>query len=258
MRPLSSETLFERKRLVYSAFVPAILVVILWLVKVIEVSMDFDFSFLGVFPREIKGLPGIVLCPFIHGDFWHLFSNSVPFFFLLSGIFYFFPRVAFRVLLLIWLLTGFYVWLGGRTAFHIGASGLVYGFAAFLFTSGIIARDNRMLALTLVITFLYGNMIWGVFPIWKKVSWESHLLGMFTGVVLAFVYRDSGPKKQVYEWELDEDEPDEGNERAEYQPSDADPRQLKSNIGNETTVINYHWTPGTDGNKLRDDKSKAD
>ncbi len=98
------------------------------------------------------------------------------------------------------------VWLWGREAWHIGASGLVYGLASFLFFSGIIRKYFRLIALSLLIVFIYGSMVWGLFPgVYKDVSWESHMLGFVSGVILAICYRKEGPQPPVYEW-MDEDE----------------------------------------------------
>jgi membrane associated rhomboid family serine protease len=99
------------------------------------------------------------------------------------------------------------VWLAGRDAWHIGASGLIYGLASFLFFSGIIRKYFRLVALSLLIVFLYGSMVWGIFPnIYKNVSWESHMLGFISGIILAVAYRKEGPQEPVYEWMEEEEE----------------------------------------------------
>lgn len=211
-----NESTFYRKKLLLSIFIPAMLVFALWLVKVIEILFDLDLTKGGIYPLTLKGLPGIFLSPFIHSDFNHLFNNSLPLFFLMTALFYFYSEIAVRVTLWTWFLTGLLVWLAGRDAWHIGASGLVYGFASFLFFSGIIRRYYRLIALSLLIVFLYGSMVWGLFPgIYRNVSWESHMLGFISGIVLAIGYRKEGPQEPVYEW-MDEPEneeplPDEQN-----------------------------------------------
>jgi membrane associated rhomboid family serine protease len=123
-----------------------------------------------------------------------------------TGTVYFYRSLSYRVFIIIWLVSGLCVWLGGRPNYHIGASGIVYGLAAFLFVSGAIRRDTRLAAISFVIVFLYGGLIWGVLPIWPAISWEGHLFGGLTGVVCAFIYRNDGPKRKVYLWELDLDE----------------------------------------------------
>jgi membrane associated rhomboid family serine protease len=121
-------------------------------------------------------------------------------------VFYFYSEVAVKVLFWTYLLTGFFVWIAGREAWHIGASGLVYGLASFLFFSGIIRRYYRLIALSLLIVFLYGSMVWGMLPdLYKNVSWESHMLGFISGIILSVWYRNEGPQRPVYDW-LDEED----------------------------------------------------
>lgn len=209
---LKKEGAFYRKKLLLSMIIPGIFVLIMWLVKLIEILFETDFSRFGIYPLTFKGLPGILFSPFIHADFTHLFSNTVPLFFLSLALFYFYSEVAFEVFVWTYFLTGFLVWTGGREAWHIGASGVVYGLASFLFFSGIIRRYFRLIALSLLIVFLYGSMVWGLFPgVYKNVSWESHMLGFFSGVVLAVLYRNQGPQKPIYEW-MEEEESSEGEE----------------------------------------------
>jgi len=206
------EGAFYKKKLLLSMFIPGIFVFLMWLVKIIEVLFETDFSFLGIYPLEAKGLPGIILSPLIHENFKHLFDNSLPLFFLATAVFYFYSEVALKVFFWNYLLTGFFVWLTGREAYHIGASGLVYGLASFLFFSGIIRRYFRLTALSLLIVFLYGSMVWGMLPeFYKNVSWESHMLGFVSGIILSVWFRNQGPQRPVYEW-MDEDEVEESGE----------------------------------------------
>jgi membrane associated rhomboid family serine protease len=203
---LSAEGAFYRKKLFLSSIIPGMFIVLMWLVKIVEVLFELDFSGFGIYPLKASGLPGIILSPFIHADFNHLFNNSLPLFFLTIALFYFYSEVSLKVFIWTYFLTGLLVWIAGRDAWHIGASGLVYGLASFLFFSGIIRRYFRLIALSLLVVFLYGSMVWGIFPgIYKNVSWESHMLGFFSGVVLSVWYRNEGPQQPKYEW-MDEDE----------------------------------------------------
>mgnify|MGYP001287842334 CR=1 FL=1 len=203
-----SEEAFYRKKMLLAMIIPGIFITLMWLVKITEVLLEFNLSDMGIYPLTVKGLAGIIFSPFIHSDFNHLFNNSLPLFFLATALFYFYSEVALKVFLWSWFLTGLLVWFAGREAWHIGASGLVYGLASFLFFSGIIRRHFRLIALSLLIVFLYGSMVWGIFPgVYKNVSWESHMLGFFSGLLLALLFRKEGPQQPVYEW-LDED----GNE----------------------------------------------
>ena len=215
-----TEGKFYRKKLLLSLIIPGTFIFFMWMVKIIEVLFDANFSNYGIYPLSLRGLPGIIFSPFIHADFKHLFNNSLPLLFLSLALFYFYSEIALKVFLWTYLLTGILVWFGGRNAWHIGASGIVYGLASFLFFSGIIRKYFRLIALSLLIVFLYGQMVWGIFPgIYKNVSWESHMLGFFSGIVLAVWYRKEGPQMPVYEWmeenqgaeEKDETEKDDSN-----------------------------------------------
>jgi membrane associated rhomboid family serine protease len=207
-----NEVAFYRKKMLLSMIVPGFLVLIMWLVKIVEVLFELDFTTLGIWPLSLKGIPGIITSPFIHSDFRHLFNNSLPLFFLATALFYFYSDIAIKVSAWTWLITGISVWLAGRSAWHIGASGLVYGMASFLFFSGIIRKYFRLIALSLLIVFLYGSMVWGIFPgIYVNVSWEAHMLGFISGIILAIYYRNEGPREPVYDW-MEEDALDEAEE----------------------------------------------
>lgn len=224
----------DKKVFFYSLILPSFFVLILWLIAISEAMLDFKLSHLGVYPRTLKGLPGIVLMPFIHADFKHLFSNSVPLLVMGTGILYFYRSLGYRVFLIIWIASGICLWFGGRPSFHIGASGIVYGLASFLFFSGVIRRDVRLSAISLVIVFLYGGMIWGVFPIWPSISWEGHLFGGISGFACALAYRKHGPKRKVYIWEIEE----EDNENDELNGA-------KGQSGEESTntTMDYRHNP---------------
>jgi len=205
----------EEKKMIRSMVFPFIMVLLMWAVMLIEVIGKYDFSFLGIYPLRWQGLPGIITTPFVHGDFSHLIANSVPLIILGSALFYFYKDIAWRILLVIWLFSGFWVWVAARPAFHIGASGIVYGLAAFILVSGIIRKHTGLMALALVVVFLYGSLIWGIFPEFfpeKNISWEAHLFGLVAGVLLAFYYRKEGPQRKIYEWELEEEEEETGRQ----------------------------------------------
>jgi membrane associated rhomboid family serine protease len=204
----------DEKRLLRSMVFPFLLVFIMWAVRIVETVGGYDFAFLGIYPLKWQGLIGIITTPFIHSGFSHLAANSVPMIVLGSALFYFYKDIAFRILIMIWIFTGFWVWVGGRESYHIGASGIVYGLAAFILVSGIIRRHTGLMAMALVVVFLYGSLIWGIFPEFfphENISWESHLFGLIAGISLAIFYRKEGPQSKKYSWELEEEE-DEGNE----------------------------------------------
>ena len=203
---------FEKKRLGYSLIFPLAFLLSLWLIWFVEITLDLDFSYMGIFPRKISGLKGIIFSPFIHADIKHLFNNSVPLLVLTTAIFYFYSSLAFRIFFLSWFMVGIWVWFGGREAYHIGASGLIYGFAAFLFISGVIRNYIPLLAISMLVVFLYGSLIWGIFPIQPHISYESHMLGAISGIVLAIHYRKYGPQRPKYRWEEEEEEEEEETE----------------------------------------------
>lgn len=202
--PFDQET--EKKIFKYSLLIPGLIVGLLWLVKVTENVLNLDLTSFGILPLSIKGLPGIILSPFIHSSYDHLLSNSVPFLILLSALLYFYRRLAYRIFFLIYILSGICVWLGGRESWHIGASGIVYGLASFLFFSGVFRKDANLLTIGIIVVFLYGSMFWGIFPIIPGISWESHLWGAASGLLLAFYYRHQGPARPVSSWENEPDE----------------------------------------------------
>jgi membrane associated rhomboid family serine protease len=205
----------EEKKILHSLFIPTIFLVLMWLVKVAEWTFAIRLSFLGIHPLHADGLPGIFLSPFIHGDWKHLAANSVPIIVLGSALYLFYRPIATKVLILIILLTGIWVWLGARENYHIGASGVIYGLSSFLLLSGIIRKESRLMALSLIVVFLYGSMIWGIFPELfpeKNISWEGHLSGLIAGVVLAVFYRREGPQRKRYSWEFEEDHEEQAHE----------------------------------------------
>jgi len=202
-----SREMFRRK-IALSVLLPVIFICLLWIIRFIEHEFGISLSNLGIYPRKILGLPGIILSPFIHENIQHLYNNSLPLLILGSAIFYFYSEVALKVILYSWIITGILVWISGRSSWHIGASGLVYSFSAFLFVSGLIRRYFRLLALSLLVVFLYGSMVWGMFPFVDiHISWEAHMMGAFSGVVMAFWYRKQGPQKPPEpEWLQEEDD----------------------------------------------------
>ncbi|WP_321515569.1 rhomboid family intramembrane serine protease [Marinifilum fragile] len=186
---------FEQLKLKHSLIFPLAFLILIWAIKIFEWGLGLNFAHLGVFPLHVKGLLGIVTSPLIHGDFQHLMANSVPFLVLSWGIFYFYRPLSYQIFILCYLTTNILVWIGAREAYHIGASGLVYSFASFLFFSGIFRNYYRLIAISFIVVFLYGGLFWGVFPILNDVSWEGHLFGAISGLTYALAYRNKGPQK---------------------------------------------------------------
>lgn len=183
---------------------PMFFVLLMWVVFWFEVRFGFDFTPYGILPRTISGIIGILFSPFIHSGFSHIANNSIPVLVLSSGLFYFYRPVAWRVLALILVLGGIGTWAIGREAYHIGASGMVYGLASFLFFKGIWSGYYRLTAFSLVVVFLYGSLVWGTMPIDPGMSWEGHLMGFISGALLAFIIRSKIEKPKKYDWEKED------------------------------------------------------
>ena len=213
-RPQQQELSLESaKDLFFRSFFRSIIIVaVLWVAFLLNDIFGLRWNDYGLIPRNVNGLLGIFTMPFLHGDYAHLFSNSVPLLVLLFSIFYFFPKKAILMLIMIWFMTGVLTWVIGTEGVHIGASGVVYALAFFLVTISILKQETKLMAYSLIIIFLYGSIVWGFFPQLfpdKHISWEGHLSGAITGITLAFFYRNEGPVKKVYfEDEVDEVEED--------------------------------------------------
>ncbi len=176
-------------RVIHALRFPGVFILSLWTIHTLIVVSGMKVSYLGVFPRKLYGLPGIVMAPLLHGDWQHLISNTVPLAALTIIIFLFFRRVAVKSFLLIYILTGLAVWLFARPVFHIGASGVVYGLVAFVFWSGIFRRSLQSIVLSLIILIMYSGYFLGVVPGEQGISWESHLYGAMSGILVSWLYR---------------------------------------------------------------------
>lgn len=180
--------------------IPLLFVFTIWLVYLVEIKFGWNFNKFGVFPRNFSGLKGVLCSPFIHSDTKHLFNNSVPLFVLSACLFYFYKEVAIKVLLFGGIITGLLTWLIARESYHIGASGIVYLLFSFVLFSGIIKKNYRLVAVSFITIFLYGSMVWYVLPIKEGMSWEGHLSGLITGIVLALLYKNEGIIKERFEF----------------------------------------------------------
>lgn len=195
----------KTKNLFKILFVPMMFLLIMWTTHLFQFVFNISFIKLGVLPKTYIGLKGIFLSPFIHKDWSHLINNSYPILVLGTLLFYSYKKIAYRIFFLLFIFSGVLLWMMGRQSFHIGASGIIYSLASFLFFSGIIRKNPPLTAISLVVLFLYGSMIWGLFPINKFSSWEGHLSGFITGLVISILFREDGPKRKKYQWEIDEE-----------------------------------------------------
>jgi membrane associated rhomboid family serine protease len=204
----------DSERLAYAFVLSGAFAIGLWLVKIFESVTGFDTIEYGVYPRTLGGLLGILTAPLIHGTPAHLLSNTLPIVVLGTALLYGYPKSARIVIPVLFLGSGLGVWLIGRESYHVGASGLSFGMMFFVFTIGVLRWDRRAIGLAMGVFFLYGGMVWGVFPGDPQVSYESHLSGAILGVALAFLLRrrDAPPPPKRYSWE--DEGPEEAPEKA--------------------------------------------
>jgi membrane associated rhomboid family serine protease len=165
---------------------PIRFVFFMWLVYTLEMYLHLDFGVLGIKPRTLEGLIGILAAPLIHGNLNHLISNTLPVLALNFALYFFYPRIADQVFLQCYFFTNFFVWLLGRPFYHIGASGLVYGLAFFLIALGLFRRDIKSIIISVSVIGIYGGLIYGLTWINDQISWESHLMGAVVGIGSAY------------------------------------------------------------------------
>lgn len=198
----------ERKKIYYALFFPVTISFIIVIVFLFEKSMRVDFGSMGVFPGDVSTLWHVFTMPFIHSGWLHLFNNILSFLILAGCLYYFYGNIANRVLIFSLLVSGVLLWVIGREAWHIGLSGIIYALSFFLFFSGIFRKYIPLVAISLIIVFLYGSNVWHLFP-WQDndpISWEGHLSGAVSGVLLAVIYRKKGPQKPIVIWDDDDDD----------------------------------------------------
>ena len=192
----------QRNYLIF--ILPFLFILIMIVVELIEHNYAIRLAKYGIYPRTLEGLKGVLFSPFIHGDWKHLINNAFPFFVLTATLGFFYKGIAKEVFFWSWLMSGLWLWAIGRPNFHIGASGLIYALASFLFFSGFIRKHTKLMSISMFVVFLYGGMIWGIFPMKKHISWEGHLAGALAGLILAYWFKDNGPSRQIYQYEIDE------------------------------------------------------
>lgn len=178
--------------------IPLGVIFLIWIIYYIEISFGLNFNQYGIYPKSFVGLRGILFSPFIHSDASHLVNNSVPLVVMLACLYYFYEKIANKVLFMGLILTGLLTWGLGRPSYHIGASGVVYLLVSFIFFSGILRKYYRLIALSLIVVFLYGSMVWYIFPMEERISWEGHLSGFLVGFIFAFIFRKKGPQQKDF------------------------------------------------------------
>lgn len=206
----------------------AAFLLIIWVLWLYERETGNRLTAWGTQPRTLRGAIGIITTPFLHGSLDHISGNTLSFASLSTFLIFFYRKIAFRVLLILYLASGVLLWLIAGDGNHIGVSGVIYGIAAFLFFSGVIRDNPKLLRVSLAVAFLYGSIVWWVLPIDPHISWEGHLAGSVVGIALAIAYRKQGPKREKYRWEIEEEleaiaaEEEETNTKSEDDNSDQD------------------------------------
>ncbi len=185
-----------------------IFVLVIWLVKITEEILGIRFVALGIYPLRAEGLIGVLTAPLVHGDWIHLVSNTFPLFILMAFIFHSFPKTAYPLTFWLFISTGFWTWCFARESYHIGASGIVYGYASFLFFSGFFRKDRRYLAFSFLMILLYSGMLAGLVPNQVGISWESHWAGGIAGLGFAYFFRDWDLPESYFHWMDQNTEPD--------------------------------------------------
>ena len=233
---------FLAKQILNAVFYPLLFLIISWIVFLIEYSNHYNFVRFGILPRTSSGLVGIITSVFIHGDIEHIASNSIPLLVLGMMLFYFYKKIAKSTFLWIWIISGIWLWLGGRSSaehpvYHIGASTLIYGLATFLFFSGVFRKHLRLMVVSAMVVFLYGSIMWGIFPLKTEISWEGHLFGALAGILVAFNYRKEGPQKRIYHWEEESEDDLIDNSDSIEELEDITGKEIKSQT--EEFKINF-------------------
>ncbi len=228
---------------------PILFLIVCWVLFFCDSLFHLELYQLGVSPRTIIGLKGILFSPFIHGDLSHIANNSLPILVLGSLLFYFYKPIAWPVFLWIYFTSGIWLWVGGRNNdviphFHFGASTLIYAFSTFLFFSGIFRKHKQLMVVSAMVVFLYGSITWGMFPLDKTMSWEGHLFGALSGVLIAYFYRNEGPQERPVIWPNEDEEVDLEklyHEQLEQERIEKEQQEYNNQLDNIT--IQYHYKP---------------
>lgn len=222
---------------------PLLGIILIWTVFWIELRFHVNLNEYGIYPRTIKGLRGVFLSPFIHGSVEHLYNNTIPLAILTASLFYFYKKISLRVLLYGVLLSGIITWLIGRSSYHIGASGVIYVLASFIFFKGIFSKYYRLVALSLIVVFIYGSLLWYIFPIKDGISWEGHLGGFITGLMLAIFLKTETPSSKKFDWEH-EDYNEEADDFLKHFDEEGNFIETKPEMDKpdaQSIKINYHY-----------------
>lgn len=196
-----------RKVTQLSFFIAFSIVGLMWLVFAADYLLELDWYRYGVRPGRVSGLIGVITSPFLHStrDIGHILNNTLPTLILTWLLFYHYRKIATQSFVLIYILAGIGTWFLGKESYHIGMSGVIYGLTSFLVFSGFFRKNMRVAGISLFVIFIYGSMIWGIFPIKIGISWEGHLSGLFAGIIAAVIFKEKGPQPAKMRYEIEEE-----------------------------------------------------
>lgn len=231
--------------------ISAVTVSLLWVVFVLDDYYNHQLMQYGMKPKSLEGLIGILTMPFLHSPngYSHILNNSMAVMVLSTTLHTIYKEIAWKVTGLIWLLTGLLTFFIAKSGtLHIGISGITYGWAAFIFVSGVLRWDRKLTGVSLALVVLYGGLVWGLFPFQEGISWEGHTAGAISGILMAVYFRKAPPqpKKMVYE-KLEElgiepEEPYWDPEYMEQKRLREQAEQLeREREAHQTTKIIYHF-----------------
>ena len=169
---------------------PLLIILLMWIVFLFEISYGFNFNHFSIYPRKFSSLLGIFASPFLHSDLSHITNNTLSFFVLMLMVRFFYKKNYLNIFLLGIVLSGLLTWCIARPAYHLGMSGVIYVLASFIIAKSFFSKQYNLIAIAFTVIFAYGSMLWYVFPIDKSISWEGHLSGLITGVLLSFFFKN--------------------------------------------------------------------
>ncbi|CAN5190982.1 rhomboid family intramembrane serine protease [soil metagenome] len=253
----------SRHKILFGNLFPFTFIVVIWLVQLAQGFLQQDWGQFALQPRHLTGLIGILTAPLLHAGWEHLIGNTLPLLILSYLLFNSYKEIAGKVFWISYFLNGILLWFFARDAFHLGASGVVYALASFLMISGLIRKHPQLAMISFLVIFLYGSMVWGVFPFDPHVSWEAHLYGGLTGLILAFVFRKEGPQPKKYFQEEEEEEnalEEKYNSATDYELEEIGPKEQISPLeivySYRENSINVEPFPKT--NEVESDTEKSD
>lgn len=217
-----------------------------WSVFLLEEFLGFHLKMYGLRPRTFEGLIGVFSIHFLHSDWEHIGQNSLGILVLNTFLFYFYRQISIKVFVLIFFVSPLLLWLLGRPSNHIGASVLLYGEFAFLFISGIIRNNPLLMRVSLVVILYYGSLVWYLFPVDARISWEGHACGFLVGAALAYIYRQQGPQRKIYQFETEPELPDDENAYWKIPTKNDHSADKTSN----TVTVRYHFKPQDQGSEV--------